>query len=85
MLAFWQGGNDVHTEPQNFSAEDAKRLAATPAANRLFALLKQTDGQGLQKAMEDAAKGNYSNAMEKLKPLLASQEVQNLIRQLGGK
>lgn len=73
------------TGPQNFSIDDAKKIASTPAGKQLISLIKQADKQGLQSALEDAKSGNYETIRQKLEPLLASQEVQQLLRQLGGK
>ncbi len=69
---------------RKFDMQDAMRLASTPAGQQLIALLKQSDQGSLQAAMEQASKGDYTQAKEALMPLLASEEVQKLLRQLGG-
>lgn len=68
----------------NFNMQDAMRFASTPEGQQLIALLKQSDNGTLQAAMEQAKKGDYSRAKEALTPLLASEEVQRLLRQMGG-
>lgn len=69
---------------RNFSMQDAMRLAATPAGQQLIALLQQSDKATLNQAMEQAKKGDYSQIKETLSPLLASEEAQKLLKQLGG-
>lgn len=75
----------MQTGPQNFSMDDAKKIASTPAGKQLISMIKQADKQGLQSALEDAKSGNYESMRQKLEPLLASPEIQELLRQLGGK
>lgn len=69
----------------NFSMQEAMRLMNTEAGQKLIALLQQSNDPGLQKAMEQAAQGDIAQAKQALSKLTASQEVQNLLRQLGGK
>ena len=68
----------------NFSMQDAMRLANTDAGQRLLAILKLSDGDTLQQAMDQAATGNYEKMQNTLSSLLASQEVQALLKELGG-
>jgi len=75
----------MQKEANNFSLQDAARLANTPAGKQLLELLQQSNTKNLQNAMEQAKSGNYDQAKQILAPLLASPEVQNLLRQLGGK
>lgn len=67
---------------QNFSMQDAMRLANSDAGQRLLEILKQSDGKTLQQAMDQAAAGNYENMQKTLSSLLASQEVQALLKEL---
>lgn len=67
---------------QNFSMQDAMRLANSDAGQRLLDILKQSDGKTLQQAMDQAAAGNYKNMQKTLSSLLASQEVQALLKEL---
>lgn len=69
----------------NFSMEDAFRLANTPAGKQLLSILQQSDTGALQNAMEQASSGNYDQAKKVLGPLLNSPDVQKLLQQLGGK
>ena len=67
-----------------FSMEDALRLAKSDAGQRLLAILKQSDNAQLQQAMEQANAGNYDSVQKTLSSLLASQEVKDLLKELGG-
>lgn len=69
---------------ENFSMQDALRLAETPAGQQLLALLQQTDSSALQLALEQAEAGNYANAQKALTDLMKNKEVRSLLKQLGG-
>ena len=68
-----------------FSMEEAMRIMNTDAGKKLMALLQSSRDPGLQKAIDHAAKGDYTQAKDALQKLTASAEVQALLRQLGGK
>ena len=68
---------------QDFSIQEAKRLAKTPEGQKLMSMLQQTDGNKLQQAMEQATAGNYKEAGAILQGLLSSPEAQQLIQQMG--
>ena len=68
-----------------FSMEEVMRIMNTDAGKKLMALLRSSQDPGLQKAMDQAAKGDYTQAKDALQKLTASAEVQALLRQLGGK
>ena len=69
---------------QNFSMQEALRLANSDAGQRLLALLKRSDSAGLQQAMDQAAAGDYASIQKTLTPLLQSPEVQALLKELEG-
>ena len=75
----------MQNKPQNFSAEEAKRLAATPAGQQLITLLQQNGTDSLKSAISQAKEGNMEQVKQTLAPLLASPEVQRLLKELGGK
>ena len=68
----------------DFSIQDALRLAKSPAGQQLINLLKNADSSAVQKAMEQANAGDYSQARQSLSALLQSEDAKNLLRQLGG-
>ena len=69
---------------QNFSMQEALRLANSDAGQRLLALLKQNNGPNMQQAMQYAATGDYAKAREALSSALASDEVRRLLKELEG-
>ena len=69
----------------NLSMEDALRLAKSPVGQQLLALLQQYDPNAIKQAMQQASNGDYNKVKETLTPLLASQDIQSLLRQMGGK
>ena len=68
-----------------FSIEEAMRIANSPAGQQLFALLKQTDTTALNKALDQAAAGNYTQVQDTISALIANEEVKALLAQMGGK
>jgi len=68
---------------QDFSMQEALRLAKTPAGQQLLAMLQQADPQALQKAMQQATSGNYREASKSLNTLLSTPEAQSLMKELG--
>lgn len=65
---------------QNFSMEDAMRLARSPEARQLFDLLRSKNPE----AMDHAASGNYGKLQQDLSAMLADPEIRALLKQLGG-
>lgn len=68
---------------ENFSIQDAMRLAATPAGQELIAMLQKGDTGQFQQAAELASAGNYAQARQMLSQLLKDPKVQSLLSQLG--
>lgn len=68
----------------DFSMQDAMRLMSSPAGKQLLALLQQTDPDAFKQAKAQASSGDYSQIGQTLAPLLASEEVKKLLKQLGG-
>ena len=69
---------------QNFSMQEAMRLANSDAGQKLLAILKDSDSAMLQQAMDHASAGNYENMQKSLSSLLSSPQVQALLKELGG-
>lgn len=70
---------------KNFSMQDAMRMANTDAGKQLLNLLQQNNADALKCAMSQANEGDFSNLSKTLAPLLSSPEVQQLLKQMGGK
>lgn len=69
---------------ENFSVQDAMRLAGTPAGQELLNLLRRSDSSGLQQAAQMASEGNYAQAQQLLSGFLRDPEVQRLLSKMGG-
>ena len=69
---------------ENFSVQDAMRLAGTPAGQELLDLLRRSDSSGLQQAAQMASEGNYAQAQQLLSGFLRDPEVQRLLSKMGG-
>ncbi len=69
----------------DFSMQEARRLASSPSGKQLLSLLNTLNKDALQQASSQAASGNYADAAAALQPLLQSEQVQKLLRQMGGK
>lgn len=70
---------------QDFSIQEAQRLANTPDGQKLMQLLQEKDSAALEKAMADASAGNMKEPGKALSSLLSSPEIRQLLRRLGGK
>ena len=68
---------------QNFSMEEAMKMANSPAAQQLMAMLRQSDSGQLQKAMDLASAGDMKNAGQIINELLsANRKAQKLAEEL---
>ena len=68
----------------NFSIQDAMRLAQSEAGQQLIAMLKTQNGNAVDQAMEQAAAGDFGQARQTLTALLSSPQIRALLEQLGG-
>ena len=69
---------------ENFSVQDAMRLAGTPAGQELLNLLRRGDSSALQQAATLASEGNYAQAQLLLSGFLRAPEVQRHLSKMGG-
>lgn len=67
----------------NLSMQEALRLAKSEAGQQLFAALRAKNGATMDRAMEQAAAGDYSQVRDTLSSLLASPEVKAMLEQMG--
>ena len=67
---------------QNFSMQEALRLANSDAGQRLLALLRQNSDPGIRQAMTEAMAGDYTKAKDSLAGLMASPQVRQLLKEL---
>lgn len=66
-----------------FSMQEAMRLAQSEAGQQLFALLRAQNGSAIDQAMTQAAAGDYTQAKQTLASLLASPQVKAMLEQMG--
>lgn len=74
----------MEQKSNDFSVEQAKRLAKTPEAQKLYAMLQRRNGQQLNEAMAQAAAGDYSAVQKTLAALMADPEAQAMLQKLKG-
>ena len=74
----------MEKKSQDFSIQEAQRLAKTPEGQELIRLMQSKDKATFEKAMADASAGNFKEAGKALSSMLSSPEIRQLIRQLGG-
>lgn len=75
---------DKNNNANAFSMQDAMKLAQSDAGKQLYSLLQQTNAQQLQSAMNDAAAGNYEQVKNTMASMLASPEIRELLKKMGG-
>lgn len=71
----------------NFSEidmQEAMKLAQSDAARQLFALLNSSNQAMVNTALTQASAGNMDQARQTLQQLLATEQAQQLLRQLQG-
>ena len=68
---------------EDFSMQEALRLAQSPAGQQLLAMLRQADTGQIQEALTQANAGDMKSAKKALNNLLADPEIQKMLRQLG--
>ena len=64
---------------QNFSMDEVKKFAQSPAGQQLMSMLQQQNGE----AVRQAQAGNYDEAMKQLSGFLQTPEAQRLLKDLG--
>ena len=68
----------------DFSLQQAMALAQSDAGKQLFSLLKSTEGDKLQTAMEQAAAGDLEQVKKTMQQLMTSGQVQELVNKMRG-
>lgn len=69
---------------QNFSMEDAMKLAKSDAGKKLFSTLQASHNQQIQAALNQAQTGDLEQLKKTMSAMLSSEEVQSLLKNLGG-
>ena len=68
---------------QDFSMQEALRLANSPAGQQLLAMLRSADSTGLDQAAAEASAGDYAKASKTLSRLLSSPEIKQFLEDMG--
>ena len=68
---------------EDFSMQEALRLAQSPAGQRLLAMLRQQNQNQMETAMTQAKAGNMEDARRTIEAMMNTPELQQLLRQLG--
>lgn len=66
-----------------FSMQDALRLAQSEVGQQLYAMLKSQNAEVVSKAMEQAASGDYTQVKETLSTLLSSPQIRSMLEKMG--
>jgi hypothetical protein len=68
---------------EDFSMQEALRLAQSPAGQRLLAMLRQQNQGQMETAIDQAKAGNMEDARRTIEAMMNTPELQQLLRQLG--
>lgn len=72
----------MQNKPDNFSMQDAMRLANSPAGKELIAALRSSGGSDLTQAQQAVAKGDYESAKQSLSQILKSPQIQAILKEM---
>ena len=67
---------------ENFDIQQAMRLANSETGRQLLDLLKSTQGQTLQGAMDQAAAGNFDQLKKTVQTLMSNEEARKLVEKM---
>ena len=67
---------------ENFSMQDALRMAQSPAGQQLLGMLRSGDSGQLQQVMDLAKAGDLEHASASLQAMLSSKQAQQLLKQM---
>lgn len=69
---------------EDFSMQDALRMAESPAGQQLLAMLRSGDAGQLQQVIDLAKAGDLAKASASLQSMLSSQQAKELLKQMEG-
>lgn len=72
----------MHQQRDQFSMEDAIRLAGTPAGKQLVDLLKSSTDGNMDAARKAVEAGDLEQAKKRISGLLQSPDIQKLLKEL---
>ena len=68
----------------DFSVQQAMKLAQSDAGKQLFSLLQNTEGEKLQTVMQQAAAGDLEQVKKAMQQIMQSGQVQELVKKMRG-
>lgn len=68
----------------NIPLTKIQKLLSSPAGQQLIEKLQQAEPEITRRATKQASSGDYDQLAQTLSPLLASEEVKKLLKELGG-
>lgn len=74
----------MNQKSDNFSLEQAARLASTDAGQQLMGLIRSQQGASLDGAIAKANAGDYSELQKAVQKLMSTPEAKKLLEKLGG-
>ncbi len=72
----------MQKKSEDFSVQEAMRLAKSPVGQQLIAMLRRSDKGQLQQIIDQASAGDFSKAGQMLNTMLSSKEAKTLLQQL---
>lgn len=72
----------MQKKSEDFSVQEAMRLAKTPAGQQLLAMLQQENGAQLQSVMRLAQSGDMAGAGKALQSILSGSSARSLIKEM---
>jgi len=72
----------MQKKSEDFSVQEAMRLANTPAGQQLLAMLRQENSDQMAKIMDMAKAGDMTGAGNALKTMLTDRQVQALLKKM---
>lgn len=76
---------DQMSMPQDFSVEQLRAFAASPAGQQLIRMLQNQNSENLRNAVLYASRGDTQKAKNELSSLLSDPAVQKILKDQGGK
>ena len=68
---------------EDFSMQEALRLAQSPVGQQLLAMLRRSDSGQIQQAMDQANAGDLESARKTIASLLTDPQIRKMLGQIG--
>ena len=74
----------MDNQQKGISIDEIMRLAKSPAGQQLIKTLQTQDPESLKKVVASAKSGNFQQAKTDLASLIASEDMQKILKDIGG-